>query len=175
MKSLSISSQAAPVLISKYLSTHSLTLDIILMSGINEDAQVEARRRYVDAFNTTMMRIWREKVRLLGVIDTGMLLKSLDGRSAKRSADKRYFMVKLEQQFAEWGLWSNYGVGKEVYRGNHGDIGREKRREAKVWFSRKYYSSVLNLRDFMADSIGYEFIGIMSDVFDEKNLRRKHG
>ena len=33
----------------------------------------------------------------------------------------------------------------------------EKKRVAKKWFSKKYYSSVLNLRDFLADNIGQSF------------------
>lgn len=145
------------------------------MSGLNEKEQIDARRRYVEAFNGTMMRIWREKVRELRIIDTGMLLKSLDTRSASHDSDRSFFNIKLSQVFAEWGLWQNYGVGKEVFRGNNGDIMRDKKRIARVWFSRKYYASVMNLRDFMADSIGREFVGIMSDVFDEHSLRRRHG
>ena len=39
------------------------------MSG--SDKQLEERRKYVTAFNSTMIKIWRERIALLGVIDTG--------------------------------------------------------------------------------------------------------
>lgn len=43
------------------------------MNGSSEKEQVEARRKYVRAFNATMVKIWREQISLLGVIDTGAL------------------------------------------------------------------------------------------------------
>ena len=43
------------------------------MSG---DKQLEERRKYVTAFNSTMVKIWREQINLLGVIDTGALYRS---------------------------------------------------------------------------------------------------
>ena len=43
------------------------------MSG---DKQLEERRKYVTAFNSTMVKIWREQISLLGVIDTGALYRS---------------------------------------------------------------------------------------------------
>ncbi len=36
----------------------------------------EERRRYVTAFNSTMIKIWRERIALLKVIDTGALYRS---------------------------------------------------------------------------------------------------
>ena len=34
----------------------------------------QERRKYISAFNDTMIKIWKEQITLLGVIDTGMLL-----------------------------------------------------------------------------------------------------
>lgn len=55
-------------------------------------------------------------------------------------------------------------MGREVPIGNPGDIGHEKVRERRRWFSAKYYSSVMNLRDFMAESLGDEFVGIFANL-----------
>jgi hypothetical protein len=33
------------------------------------------------------------------------------------------------------------------------------------WFSRKYYASVMNIKEFFADNLGNEFIGIIADAF----------
>ena len=49
------------------------------MNGTNritEQQAIDARKKYVMAFNDTMLRIWQEKITLLGVIDTGRLLAS---------------------------------------------------------------------------------------------------
>ena len=74
----------------------------------------------------------------------------------------------------EYGLWQDFGTGKEIPRGNHGDIGHIKKRVAKKWFSRKYYSSVLNLRDFLADNIGQSFVGVVAKAIDDNYRRYNH-
>jgi hypothetical protein len=44
----------------------------------------------------------------------------------------------------------------------------------KKWFSRKYYSSVLNLRDFLADNIGQSFVGLVAKALDDNYRRYNH-
>ena len=135
------------------------------------NAQAE-REKYVLAFNNTMLKIWREQITLLDVIDTGRLLRS--PKSVAVRADGRFIEATLSQGFLEYGLWQDFGTGKEILRGNKGDIGREKKRIAKKWFSRKYYASVMNICDFMADSIGQEFVGLVARAIDDKYRRYNH-
>lgn len=135
------------------------------------NAQQE-REKYVLAFNDTMLKIWREQITLLDVIDTGRLLRS--PKSVAVRADGRFIEATLSQCFLEYGLWQDFGTGKEIPRGNSGDIGREKKRVAKRWFSRKYYASVMNIRDFMADSIGHEFVGLVARAIDDNYRRYNH-
>ena len=134
-------------------------------------AQAE-REKYILAFNDTMLKIWREQITLLDVIDTGRLLKS--PKSIAVRTDGRFIEATLSQGFLEYGLWQDFGTGKEVPRGNTSDIGREKKRIAKRWFSRKYYASVMNIRDFMAESIGHEFVGIVAKAIDDHYRRYNH-
>ena len=134
-------------------------------------AQAE-REKYILAFNDTMLKIWREQITLLDVIDTGRLLKS--PKSIAVRTDGRFIEATLSQGFLEYGLWQDFGTGKDVPRGNTGDIGREKKRIAKRWFSRKYYASVMNIRDFMAESIGHEFVGIVAKAIDDHYRRYNH-
>lgn len=134
-------------------------------NGLNNAEAIEQRQRYVEAWNNTMISIWQEQITLLDVIDTEQLLQS--PISLPIRADGRFFEINLTQQFLEYGLWQDYGTGKEVSRDNTGDIGRAKVRERRQWFSKKYYSSVLNLRDFMADSVGQEFCGIFTEMFND--------
>lgn len=145
------------------------------MSGTTNDAEQRAfseREKFVTAFNETMLKIWKEQMTLLDVIDTGALLAS--PKSLPLRADGRFMELGLSQSFLEYGLWQNFGTGKEIPRGNNGDIGRERKRKKKPWFSRKYYASVMNLRDFIADNMAKEFVGVVAHSLDDKYLRYNH-
>lgn len=145
------------------------------MSGTTNDAEQRAfseREKFVTAFNETMLKIWKEQMTLLDVIDTGALLAS--PKSLPLRADGRLMELGLSQSFLEYGLWQNFGTGKEIPRGNNGDIGRERKRKKKPWFSRKYYASVMNLRDFLADNMAKEFVGVVAQSLDDKYLRYNH-
>lgn len=127
----------------------------------------DEREKYVRAWNDTLLHIWQERITLLDVIDTGALLASPVALPVR--ADGRFVEVTLSQSFLEYGLWQDYGVGGETPRGNSGDLGRAKKRQRRPWFSKKYYASVLNLRDFFGDNLGKEFSGIMADTFQRLN------
>ena len=143
------------------------------MSSNNaEQKAYSEREKFVMAFNDTMLKIWKEQMTLLGVIDTGALLAS--PKSLPVRADGRFIELGLSQSFLEYGLWQNFGTGKEIPRGNKGDIGRERKRKKKPWFSRKYYASVMNLRDFLADNMAQEFVGVVAQSLDDKYLRYNH-
>ena len=136
----------------------------------HSDPQSE-REKYVLAFNDTMLKIWQEQITLLDVIDTGHLLNSVKALPVR--ADGRFVEIGLSQLFTEYGLWQDFGTGKEIPRGNHGDIGREKKRIAKKWFSKKYYASVMNIRDFLSENLAEEFTSIVAQSLDD-NYRRYH-
>ena len=142
------------------------------MSGANREQQAhDEREKYVMAFNDTMLKIWQEQITLLGVIDTHSLLRSPTALPVR--TDGRFFEVGLSQAFLEYGLWQDYGTGRETPRGNSGDLGREKVRGRRRWFSRKYYASVMNIKEFFADNLGKEYQGILSDIFNDKEMRKR--
>ena len=128
-------------------------------SHITEQQAQKEREKFVTAFNDTMVKIWQEQITLLDVIDTGALLASPKGIAMR--ADGRFFEVSLSQAFLEYGLWQDYGTGRETPRGNSGDIGRAKVRQRRKWFSRKYYASVMNIKEFYETNIGKAFTGIL--------------
>lgn len=134
-----------------------------------DNTAVESRRKYIEAWNKTMLDIWQERIYRLRVMRTGALWRSPISMPVR--ADGRFLDVSLSQSFIEYGLWQDLGVGREVPHGNSGDIGREKKRQRKKWFSTKYYSSVMNLRDFMAESLGDEYVGMFAnlDSDDQRN------
>ena len=119
-------------------------------NNITEQQAQKEREKFVTAFNDTMIKIWQEQITLLGVIDTGALLAS--PKAIAMRADGRFFEVSLSQAFLEYGLWQDYGTGRETPRkssaerelahtsaeaqpgsrlrhprGNSGDIGRTNR------------------------------------------------
>ena len=142
-------------------------------SGTNREQQAQdEREKYVMAFNDTMLKIWQEQITLLGVIDTHSLLRSPIALPVR--TDGWFFEVGLSQVFLEYGLWQDCGTGRETPRGNTGDVGRDKVRQRRRWFSRKYYASVMNIKEFFADNLGKQFTGIIADAFDDVNFRKVH-
>lgn len=137
------------------------------MDPVNDT--IEARRKFVEAWNKTMIDIWQEKIYKYHIIDSGVLYRSPMALAVR--ADGRFYDITLSQSFVEYGIWQDLGTGREVPIGNHGDIGRDKVRQRRPWFSPKYYASVMNLRDFYADSLGREFVGLFANL-DSDDLRR---
>ncbi len=135
------------------------------------DAVVETRRKYAEGWNDTMIKIWRERMKALGVYDTGALFRSATALRLK-DADNRFTTFTLSESFLEYGIWQDMGVGREVPHGNPGNIGRDKVRERRRWFSVKYFMSVMRIRDFIAESLGREFIGVVADALDSDALKR---
>ncbi len=139
------------------------------MSGANDKAMLE-RQKYVQAFNTTMLKIWREQIILLGAIDTGALYRSVLAVGLK--ADGKYTSVSLSQKFNLYGLYVDYGTGSNTPRGNPGDIGKANARKRKRWFSRKYFASVMNIREFFADNLGKDLADTVSNALTRDLSRR---
>lgn len=139
------------------------------MSGANDKA-LQERQKYVQAFNTTMLKIWREQIILLGAIDTGALYRSVVAVGMK--ADGKYTSVSLSQKFNLYGLYVDYGTGSNTPRGNPGDIGRANARKRKRWFSRKYFASVMNIREFFADNLGKDLADTVSNALTRDLSRR---
>ena len=149
------------------------------MNGTPKNS-VEERRKYVTAFNATMIKIWREQMALLGVIDTGALYRSTVGISM--TADGKFIDITLSQAFNTYGLFVDYGTGRNTPRGNPGDLGSSPKslgsaknangRKRKRWFSRKYFASVMNIQEFYADSLGQEFCRAISNALNPDVMRR---
>lgn len=130
---------------------------------------IESRRKFVEAWNKTMIDIWQEKIFKYKIYDTGNLYRSPLALAIR--ADGRFYDITLSQTFIEYGIWQDLGTGREVPIGNPGDLGHDKVRQRRPWFSPKYYASVMNLRDFYAESLGQEFVGMFANL-DSDDLRR---
>lgn len=140
------------------------------MSGRTDP--VEERRKYITAFNSTMIKIWREQISLLGVVRTGALYRST--MAVGMTADAKITSVTLEQSFRTYGLFVDYGTGRNTPRGNSGDLGEgfTNRRKRRRWFSRKYFASVMNIREFFADNLGKDMADTISNALTRDISRR---
>ena len=134
------------------------------------DRNQQEREKYVRAFNDTMIKIWREQIALLGVVDTGALYRSTVAVSM--NADGKFTSVTLAQSFNIYGLYADYGVGSNTPRGNPGDLGRDNKRKRRPWFSRKYFASVMNIREFFADNLGKQLADTVSNALTRDISRR---
>lgn len=70
------------------------------MTPVTEQSAQEAREKFVNAFNDTMLRIWQEQITLLDVIDTGHLLHSVKALPVRE--DGRFMEIGLSQLFTEY-------------------------------------------------------------------------
>lgn len=153
------------------------------MSGI--DPYALTREKYVDAWNDTLLTMWREQITHLEVLDTHALLDSLTILPVKYDSD--YAEMSISQEFKEYGIWQDYGVGKEVPRPDRhdaykyrekssdgryaGKLLREKIRDRRPWFSRKYFQSVMSMKEFLADHWGREYCRLISDALMDETMR----
>lgn len=131
---------------------------------------LDERRKFVFAFNNTMIKIWREQIALLNVIDTGALYRSTV--AVATNADDKIVEITLAQAFNIYGLYQDYGTGGNTPRGNSGDLGRDNPRRRRRWFSRKYFASVMNLREFFAENVGRDFCNVISNALSPEIWRR---
>ena len=131
------------------------------------------REKYVKAFNATMIKMWREQITLLGVIDTGALYRSTV--AIGMTAEDKFTSVTLSQAFNTYGIFVDYGTGSNTPRGNSGDLGEgfTNKRKRKRWFSRKYYASVMNIQEFFADNLGRECCLTISSALSPDTMRKQ--
>lgn len=138
---------------------------------MNEALKRRAQRRaYVSAFNKTMIEMWKEQIVKLGVVRTGSLYSSI--MPAKLLMDEQALNVELGQSFNLYGIYVNYGTGRNTWRGNPGDIGRDNPRIKKRWFDRKYFSSVMNIQEFYAQNTGQQGAMVIAEALNIDTVRR---
>lgn len=154
---------------------------------MTEQEAIEQRKKYVEAWNETMVNIWQDRIMALGVYNIHRTPKHANDphlydqlKFFPVTSDGEYMEFTLSHQFLEYGLYQDFGTGWEKWKGNPGDykayrpgaeilIDHKKERERRKWFSPAYYRSCMNIKEFMSVSIGREFAGVISDVFERMN------
>lgn len=130
---------------------------------------------YARGWYFKMVEIWRDRVDLLRIRDTGSLRHSIRTDRATLSADRMAFSFV----YLQYGIYVDLGVGNGYTHGNGGDLpflnpayrlehhlGTPRRR--RVWFSRSWYISVLVLKDKLAEVIGEKFSGLFDNLSERE-------
>lgn len=131
----------------------------------------QEQEQWVREWYDMMGRIWRDRLDLLGVFDTGALRSRVGGATLLMDG----LDLTATFQFLEYGIYVDAGTGNGYKRGNGGNLEildsiyrhehkMGKMREKKPWFSPSWYISVNVLKEKMADFIGEQFVGAFDNL-----------
>lgn len=126
---------------------------------------------YAKEWYDMMAVIWKDRIKLLGIIDTYRLYNELKKTSYIMSRDS----FQMDFQFVKYGIYVDSGTGNGYYRGNPGDLEfldksyrfehhLGKPREPRPWFSVSWYISVSILKEKVGDMMGDAFTGLFDNL-----------
>ncbi len=130
---------------------------------------------YVEAWRDKMVEIWRDRLDLLGVHDTGALRRSVqEGQLSLGDA-----RADMAFRFLEYGIYVDLGVGNGYRHGNGGDLEflgagyrhehhLGKARERRPWFNKSWYISVEILKSHLASILGDRFSGAFDSLTERE-------
>ena len=136
-----------------------------------DNRRTDSIREYSQGWFDKMVEIWRDRLDVLGVHDTGHL---------RGSVKKGHFSIgeaggSLTFLYLEYGIYVDLGVGNGYRRDNGGDLPfldpayrlehhLGKPRQRRPWFNKSWYISVMVLKDKLADVIGEEFASLFDNL-----------
>jgi len=114
--------------------------------------------QYLNEWADTVIKMWRDRITELPVIDTRQLYQSFLMHVIKQAAGDT---GKIDWMFKQYGIYQDMGVGRETKRGNPGDLGAVARvttpngrsqiaRKPKPWYSSTFFREVMKLKEYMA-------------------------
>lgn len=107
----------------------------------------------IAAWADITLKIWHNKITELKVWETGALYESLKNTLLAMAGTD---VDKIEFSFKLYGIFVDMGVGREIFRGNDGDLGYTPIRKRKEWYSRIFYREVMRLREILMEKFGEE-------------------
>lgn len=146
-----------------------------LMARNTQRGQTARLEPYISAWRDKMVEIWRDRLDLLGVHDTGAL---------RRSVQEGQFSVgdtraDLAFRFLDYGIYVDLGVGNGYRHDNGGNLEflgavyrhehrLGKPRERRPWFNKSWYISVEILKSHLASILGDQFSGAFDTLTDRE-------
>lgn len=105
----------------------------------------------IRAWADITLKIWRAKITELKIYDTGSLYTSLLNTLTIAAGND---VQKVEFTFKLYGVFVDMGVGREISKGNGGDLGFTPIRKRKEWYSRVFYREVMKLKEILIEKYG---------------------
>lgn len=135
---------------------------------MQENGKVEINDT-LKAWADIVLEKWHNKLTELKVYDQGYLYDSLLYELLLNAGEN---IQKIEFTFKLYGVFVDIGVGKEVKKGNSGDLGFTPKRKPKEWYSKKFYGQVMRLREILKEqygrSIAYSMMNALSENVDQR-------
>lgn len=127
------------------------------------------REEYLNAWSKTMTNIWLEKLSAYNVRDTGALMNSVADNLAHNLIKNANGDIEvIEHFFNYYGIYVEKGTGREITKGNDGDLGFHPNRKRKPWFNSKFYYYCMKLAEKMAEISGKEFTHIIQNIIENE-------
>lgn len=120
----------------------------------------------IHAWADITLKIWRAKLTELNVYDQGNLYKSLLNTLTISAGNN---VSKVEFSFKLYGIFVDMGVGKEISKGNGGDLGFTPNRKRKEWYSNVFYREVMILHRILLEKYSKDVADQI--VFSMKPIR----
>ena len=116
--------------------------------------------KWIKGWAKFMIEIWKEKINQVGARDTDALFHSVDNFKMEGNKDS----LEITHSFLDYGLFVDRGVGKEFNKGNSGNVISE--RQELVWFRKRYYSSYMNMKSYLALYYKNDYIMMMKEALE---------
>ncbi len=114
----------------------------------------------VESWAEITVREFQAKLNALNVGVTGALYESLQHQVIGSEEN----IERVRFTYNSYGIFVNFGVGREISQGNTGDVGREVRRQRKPWFSPVIFRESHILSRLMAERYGMKAAAIIIET-----------
>lgn len=133
---------------------------------------------YTKEWYDMMVRIWTDRIGMMGILHTGELRRSVGGAGLNING----LEITAAYRFLQYGLYVDAGTGNgythAAKTGRRNDLGQlefldedyrkehnmGKARESRPWYSKSWHISKLVLRDKLSDLMGEAFIGLFDKL-----------
>lgn len=139
------------------------------MSAGRTDSAPAAARTYALGWQRMMVRIWTDRIALMGAVDTGRLMRSV----ARSGFNAQGADMRLAFRFVQYGLYVDRGTGNGYRPGNGGRLESlaaanarplTRRRERRPWMSVSWAISREVIKNEMARIWGEAFRGAFDRI-----------
>lgn len=130
-----------------------------------------AVKEYSREWYNKMVAIWKDRIDLMGCIRTGALRNSVTNGSLSVND----YDINATFRFLTYGIYVDAGVGNGYKKGNGGNLqilnkdyrqqhGMKKQRTRRPWYSASWAISRRVLNNKLAELIGEEFLGSVTEL-----------